>query len=238
MDQYNSNDQVWLKFSDPKIALKYPLEFRNGHWRDELEKQCILKALKYFPRGAHLLDLPCGSGRLTKMLLTAGYKVTAADISIPMLKIAERNCLTYQSDFKALSQTLQFKTVNILDTGFNDKGFDGVICYRLFHHFMDADTRKRAMAELQRISHGPVLISFFNSFSMSALRRRIKSFIKGQPIKDRVAIKMSLFLDELRSQGLLPFEKIPLRWGISPQWNVIAMPNDTTQNLYPCCPIK
>lgn len=215
--------QNYMRFSNPNVALKYPSEFRRG-WRGERAKQCVLKALRYFPKAGHILDLPCGSGRLTKMLLSAGFKVTAGDVSEAMLKIAKRNCLIYQSDPMIPFRDLEFKLVDILNTDFTDNEFDGVVCYRLFHHFNDEKTRKTAMAELQRISRGPVLISFFNSLSISSLIRKTKYFIKGQTINDRVAIKMSLFLNELRSQGLQPIKKIPVRWGISPMWNVIAMP--------------
>lgn len=224
MNHSNSNDPVWLRFSDTKVALKYPSEFRKGLRRDEREKSCILKTLRFFPKGSHILDLPCGSGRLTKMLLAAGYTVTAADISKEMLQLAEKNCRAYQSDSKNVPQLPVFKQVDVLDTGFKDNEFDGVICYRLFHHFLDAEIRKKAIAELHRISRGSVIVSFFNSFSLSASMRRAKYFFKGQTINDRVAIKMNLFLNELRSQGLKPIGKIPVQWGVSPKWNVVAMP--------------
>lgn len=213
-----------MRFSNPKVAKQYPSGFREGHWRDEHEKDSLIKALRYFPKGAHILDLPCGSGRLTKILLSSGYNVTAADVSPVMLKIAERNINIYRFEEKIQSQEVQFRMVDIRNTGFNDNEFDGVICYRLFHHFSDADTRKKAMAELQRISQGPVIISFFNSFSLSASLRKLKYFMKRMPITDRVAIKMSLFLNELKSQGMRPVDTIPIRWGVSPMWDVVSIP--------------
>jgi len=41
---------------------------------------------------------------------------------------------------------------------------------------------------------------------------------------DRIPIKMSLFMKELKSEGLLPVKKIPVRWGISPKWNIVTLP--------------
>lgn len=224
MERINFDNKNCGRFLNPDVANNYPSAFRNGNWRDEHEKRSLIRALKYFPKGGHILDLPCGSGRLTKILIDSGYKVTAADMSPAMMKIAKRNINIYRFEKKIASQEVQFKMVDILDTGFADKEFDGVICYRLFHHFSDADTRKRAIAELHRISHGPVVISFFNAFSVSALMRRLKYSMKRMPVTDRVAIKMSQFLSELKSQGMRPVDKIPIRWGVSPMWDVVSIP--------------
>ncbi|MBW2364411.1 MAG: class I SAM-dependent methyltransferase [Deltaproteobacteria bacterium] len=128
------------------------------------------------------------------MLLTAGFKVAAGDVSVAMLKITKKNFESYKSDPKILSRDIQFKTIDILDTGFDDNEFDGVVCYRLFHLFYDSTTRHKGMAELKRISRGPVLISFFNSFSIIAYTRRTKYLFKGRMITDRVPIKMNLHL--------------------------------------------
>jgi ubiquinone/menaquinone biosynthesis C-methylase UbiE len=224
MDRSDSYTQACVWFSDQEVAPKYPSEFRQRHWRDEHEKRCILKAFRYIPTGAHVLDLPCGTGRLTRLLLKAGYKVTAADINIQMLKVAQNNYQEYRLDSSILSRDIDFKIADIRDTGFKDNEFDAVVCHRLFHHFYEAATRKKAMAELRRISRGPVLVSFFNSFSISALIRKARNFIKGSVVTDRVPIKMRLFFAELKSQGLQPVEAIPARWGISPMWYVVAMP--------------
>ena len=91
MDDKTIDDKNCARFLNPKVAKKYPSKFRDGHWRDEHEKKSLIKALRYFPKGAHILDLPCGSGRLAKILLNSGYRVTAADVSPIMLKIAKRN---------------------------------------------------------------------------------------------------------------------------------------------------
>lgn len=224
MEMNSSNNKNCRRFSDPKVANNYPSEFREGHWRDEHEKRSVLKALRYFPKGAHILDLPCGSGRLSKMLLTSEYKVTSADVSPLMLKIAKRNINMYRFNQPNEYPEVQFKTVDILNTGFRDNEFDGVICYRLFHHFNNTDIRKKAIRELQRVSRGPVVISFFNSFSLSASMRKIRYIIRGAGITDRVPIKMSLFLSELKSQGMRPVDKIPVRWGVSPMWDVVSIP--------------
>ena len=101
-----------------------------------------------------------------------------------------------------------------MSTGYLDNSFDDIICNRLFHHFYDANTRKKALKELSRISCGYIVI-FFNSFSLSAKFRQFKRFIKKNHSTDRIAIPMSLFIEEIESQGLTVVKTIPVNKHIS-----------------------
>ena len=78
------------RFSSPAAASRYAPEFRRRHFRDWREKRAIARAMGYVPKGAHVLDLPCGTGRLTRLLLQAGFKVTCADLSKEMLELATK----------------------------------------------------------------------------------------------------------------------------------------------------
>lgn len=43
---------------------------------------------KYVPKGANILDVACGTGTITEMLLDSGYNVTGVDLSEEMLVVA------------------------------------------------------------------------------------------------------------------------------------------------------
>jgi SAM-dependent methyltransferase len=109
-----------------------------------------------------------------------------------------------------------------MHTAYADDQFDAVISNRLFHHFNTSELRRPAIAELARISSGPVIISFFNSFALSAQWRQIKRRIKGVTPKDRIPIPRSLLEADLESQGLKAIDWHATRWGISPHWYVVA----------------
>ena len=47
------------------------------------------KFLKYVPKNSHVLDAGCGSGRDSKYFLDNGFKVSAIDASIEMVKGAK-----------------------------------------------------------------------------------------------------------------------------------------------------
>ncbi|MEH2128454.1 class I SAM-dependent DNA methyltransferase [Nostoc sp.] len=67
----------------------------NEDWAPSLAEKALLCTeklfLPYLPNGAHILDLGCGTGQLTKQLLIKGYKVTALDGSEAMLHYAQEN---------------------------------------------------------------------------------------------------------------------------------------------------
>jgi len=60
----------------------------KGRVYDWFEKRSVEKALFYLPKKYNILDIPCGTGRITEHLRNKGYEVSGADISVDMLKEA------------------------------------------------------------------------------------------------------------------------------------------------------
>lgn len=182
-----------------------------------------MEALQSLPPGSQILDLPCGSGRLTRLLIEQGFRVTAADVSEPMLNIARSNIPVRRSPKEKAFSEVAFDRRDVMQTGYADKQFDAVICNRLFHHFTESDTRLRALQELRRISRGSVIISFFNVFALDAAYRRMRDILLRRTPRDRIPISYKVFNAELRAAGLRVQKRIAVRWGISPHWYVVAV---------------
>lgn len=206
------------KFDSAEMASTYRGKF-TGTPKDRLEKASIRQALAGLPAGARVLDLPCGTGRITTFLLAEGWRVHAADNSQHMMDQVRHAFSQALLSGAALDLSRQ----DVMATTFADGEFDAVVCNRLFHHFNEPATRRRALAELARISKGPVVASFFCSFSLSALKFRIVSAAKGIKPVDRVPIPLREFVADLESAGLRAEAVIPVRWGISPQTYVKAV---------------
>lgn len=215
--------QAINRFSNPRVASHYPAEYRRYHWRDKRETQCITNALALIPRGSHVLDLPCGTGRLTRLLVDQGFRVTGADVSQAMLAQARDNHATGRLSASNTFPHLKFEHRDIMQTGYQDGCFDAVICNRLFHHFTEPATRLRALRELRRISRGPVVISFFNTFALDAAYHRLCDILQGRTPKDRIPIAFKTFDAEIRLAGFRVQKKIAVRWGISPQWYIVVV---------------
>jgi len=209
------------RFSQEQVAEKYPSAFGSS-LRGRLEERSILRALKNLSSGDSILDLPCGTGRLTPLLLRRGLRITGADCSPPMVQQARENWLALRSKYPDSNARVAFEVRDVMETGFADGQFDAVICHRLFHHFNESETRVRALTELGRICSGPLIVSFFNSFAIDAVRFRLRHRLRGTIPRDRIPIPMPVFLDDVARAGLEIQQTVPVLWGVSPLWIVVA----------------
>ena len=77
-------------YKDSKIVNEYDSKrfySIRGKVINFLEKSAIEKAIKYIalPAASEILDLPCGTGRISIFLAEKGYKVMGGDISPEMI---------------------------------------------------------------------------------------------------------------------------------------------------------
>lgn len=71
-------------------------------------------ALKRLKPGAALLDLCCGTGHLSRLLVDRGWKVTGTDLSVEMLKVAASavpEAIFFASDARALASKGPFDAI-------------------------------------------------------------------------------------------------------------------------------
>lgn len=211
------------RFDSRAAAAKYASRLMVA--RRAREARCILSALTGVPRGANVLDLPCGTGFLAPLLVERGYRVTCADSSPHMIERAERTWLQATAANTSLSGRASFEIEDIFDTSFGDGEFDAVICNRLFHHFTEPQTRRAALAELRRISRGPVIVFFFHSFALDSIRLRVLRTVFGKWKRDRMPISRGQFAADGLAAGLALERVVSTRWGISPQCYGVLKPH-------------
>jgi SAM-dependent methyltransferase len=207
------------RFSRKSLADKYPSEYSN-RWRDRRELVCIQKCLEAIPSGSRVLDLPCGTGRLTRLLVSRGYQVTGADVSEAMLGHARDNYRIYQRQHTK-APAVQFEVRDVLATGYNADQFDGISCIRLFHHFEESDIRRRALKELRRICRGPIVLTFLNSFALDRYSSWLKAKLRGRKRDSQLPIPFKTFASDIEAAGLKIDKKIAAHWGISSRWFLV-----------------
>jgi demethylmenaquinone methyltransferase/2-methoxy-6-polyprenyl-1,4-benzoquinol methylase len=115
---------------------------------------------------ARLLDVPCGSGRLTRDLSARAALYVGADISPSMLGAARPAC-----DEAGPRATLAL--ADGLALPFASHSFDVVVACRWLHHLHDEDSLRQAIAELVRVSRGMVIASFWDERSLPGWRRSL-----------------------------------------------------------------
>jgi SAM-dependent methyltransferase len=218
------------RFSRDAFAEKYPAEYSNRR-RDRREKACILECLQAIPRGAHVLDLPCGTGRMTRLLVELGYRVTGADVSQAMLSRAAENYARYQAERGGKAPAVRFEIRDVLATGFAADEFDGISCIRLFHHFSESETRRRALAELRRISRGPIVVTFLNSFALDRVSYWLKDRLRGRRRTSQLPIPFKVFAEDIEAAGLRIDKKIAAHWAISSRWFLVLNRRENTTSL-------
>ncbi len=185
------------RFSTPQAADKYAgaLDGTATHRR---EMRCILSALNGLPRGAKVLDLPSGTGRLMPELIERGFNLTAADVSPHMIEHT-RAFLEQRSIHLADER---FVVASVFETGLPEGAFDATVCNRLLHHFYEADTRRKALAELRRITRGPIVASFFNSLTFDGGMFHVRDRLRAKRANDRVPIRPGVLEADARAVGL------------------------------------
>lgn len=205
----SQSHQNCSRFNNRASAKRYPSKFRCKHFRDFLEKKAIRASLKHVTKKSHILDIPCGTGRLIKILEDAELNVSAADLSIEMLNRAKLN---YQNSKNAKTDDcdVQFFHEDIINTKFKDCEFDNLICHRLFHHLVDRETRIKAINEVKRISKDTIIISFLSSGTLSAYWKNIKNLMRRKKSIDRIRFSLCTFQEELESSSLEVVEVIPV----------------------------
>ena len=192
----------------------YPQRYRDRRFRSGTgpgthgREIAAIRALlaRTAARGGIWLDVPCGAGRLTELL---PGRVVRVDQDLEMLRACPGGTARACASAHALP--------------FVDAAFQGALCMRLMHHLPTSAERVAILAELSRVTAGPVLVSFFHSVSLQHARRVVRRRL-GKTRSGRVAIRAHRFRGELAAAGLRAVHEIPLRRFVSEQWLVLAAP--------------
>ena len=177
-----------------------------GRLFDRLEKraleQVLTKALGR-DRTARVLDAPCGTGRITEMLLGMGFEVLGGDISPAMMRVAADKTRRYE-------RQVAFQQLDLEGLDLPSDSFDVVTCVRLMHH-LDSAGRAGVLKELARVSREWVLINVSYSSGFYRLRRTLKRWL-GQGVS-RQSSTWAEVLEETRAAGLkVRGWKFAVRW--------------------------
>src|SRR5688500_12825972 len=73
-----------------------------GRFFQNVERKTLEQMLSVLPHGSSLLDVPVGTGRIAKVLLDRGFRVTAADISSEMIDVARERIAKLGGNLPAL----------------------------------------------------------------------------------------------------------------------------------------
>ncbi|MFW6376353.1 MAG: class I SAM-dependent methyltransferase [archaeon] len=142
-------DEVAENYEDKRFS-------RGGRLIDRREKRAVLDSLGPV-EDKRILEVACGTGRFTVMLLERGADVVGLDISEPMLRQGREKARA-----AGVGGRLEIMRGDAARLPFPDDHFDAVMAMRFFHL---ADTPAAFLSEMQRVSKDQVVFDTFNRFS-------------------------------------------------------------------------
>ncbi len=208
----NSAVETKDRFASTVAAQKY-VRALDGTAMHRREERCIRKALAGLGAGARVLDIPSGTSRLLPLLREMRFQVVEADSSPHMIEQGR-----HYAERRGLRNGTEFRVEDALATRFADDTFDALLCNRLFHHFREAEVRRRCLRELRRICRGPLIVSFFCSFSFDAVSFRLRHWLRRKVAMDRIPIPLRTFVADAAAARLRVTRIRMVCPGISRQW--------------------
>ncbi len=143
------------------------VEFWEQCWQRDKDRDFFAYAAPYYRLASpeielfrqhnirSVCDAGCGFGAYSLALASGGFAVTALDLSATAVEITGRVLARYGLGLAG------HRTASVLDTGYPDGAFDGVVCFSVLDHMTVPDTQ-RALGELARITRpsGLLLLAF------------------------------------------------------------------------------
>lgn len=134
------------------------------------EKRAIMKATTYCHDVVKLIDIPCGTGKMTSLLSDKYDVYIGMDMSYEMMQqIKDKEKLTFvQADGTAFP--------------FIDNAVDLIVTLRLIHR-LPADIKHKFFTELARVSKNYIIFSFSDNSLLLRILLRIKIALGMVPEK-------------------------------------------------------
>lgn len=164
---------------DDKDVLKY--EKRRYRAADQklinrLEQRMVTEMINRLRiEEGRVLDLPCGYGRFSTLLVGKRIDVICADVSAAMVGRAREQVEAAAGDSPAPGKGM-YAVADIRRLPFRDRSLDATFTMRLFHHGFARDAMAEILRELARVSRRWVILSYYRKNPVHGLFRRLKGF--------------------------------------------------------------
>jgi ubiquinone/menaquinone biosynthesis C-methylase UbiE len=142
----------------------------GGRIYDRMEKRAITTCLddaEHIAPIETVLELACGTGRISEFLATRRYRLTCGDISDEMLRMAQARLTS------AGAVNVAFSKLDIYDINQANASFDCVTAFRLFQH-LTSEQRAKALREMARVSRRFILVNVMYTSAYYGVVRSIR----------------------------------------------------------------
>lgn len=168
------------------------------------------------------LDIPCGYGRFTGLLVSQGLTPVCSDYSISMVRRALQRTGEIQSSAGFVADAK-------LRLPVKDSAADILLSMRFFHHIHGQDSRGFILSEFGRVTRRWVVVSFYQSSPLHRLQRLIRNLFKKTQRKIKM-IDREEFEQALEGSLLRVERTFPLFRGIHAQ-RIVLLKNESGGRL-------
>lgn len=198
----------------PKVAEEYEqkrLGSNFGRYKHFAELNSLSKLLP--KKDWQILEVGCGTGRITKEFVKRGYKVFPIDSSAAML-----------AQYRQKPGLSKPQLANATHLPFPDKSFHTAISIRVIWHLLSSNERENMLAEMARVSSSFVILDITNK------KRWPKIYLNLQRHKTYF-FTWKEFVNLSKKYSLRIEEKIPLDT-LTPFW-LNFIPQRLAMTLFP-----
>lgn len=173
--RYRKNWDPTEEYKNVAVAEQYDeVRFTSlaGRIFNYLDKRAIRRAFAGIGPDARIVDIPCGTGRLSEVLLEAGHQVQGVDISPAMAEVARRKLARFGDRFSVRIDDAR----SLRDDG---RAFDAALCARVLMHFR-LDEQIGFLKGVARVTKGPIVFTHSLDTRYQRFRRMVKRILRHQ----------------------------------------------------------
>ena len=195
--------RVIKKYQSPEGAASYNVKYEK-EWIKRLSHRReygVIERVFRIVGGGHqrFLDLPSGTGRLFRAFRPYGENFFETDVSHEMLKLARENL----GEFKP-----HLVNASAFHIPYKDGSFDCVFSARLTHHIPETKERDQFIRELVRVSRQWVVMTFFHTWSLKNVVRRLRWIFTRK--RSKITMTTGELREVAKTAGLELVTTIPL----------------------------
>jgi len=165
-----------------------------GRFVTFFEQKIIARELKKYSWDAssRLLDIPCGTGILGKLLHDFNFIITASDISTEMMHLAKNE---YPTD-----GYVEFMQADITNTAFHQEYFSCIITLGFLHR-VPLDIKQTTLQEIYRLTNNIAIISCSVDTPLQRLKHKVLSMVKSTHIPAPCPVTLNEIIELCRKSG-------------------------------------
>ena len=139
-----------------------------GRLFQRLQHGALQKCLRLIPAESHVMDIPCGTGRMLPILSEHASSVIAMDVSEAMMEQAKRRM--------AGCENIRFMSGSAKELPLDDASVDAIFCIRFAMH-LKGHERGEILREFARVTRSHVVVEYGCVNAWHRVRRLLRSFL-------------------------------------------------------------